>query len=94
MLTLRANFLTVTDGQVVTVNENQNLEIECISSNSAVDVTLTTDPPEVKTSIVTGAPASAQNFTLPNVNRTLNETVFTCSINTGTVSFSIEVQCK
>ena len=94
MLTLKANFLTVTDGQVVAVNESQNLEIECISSNIANDVTLTTDPVEVRSSIVTGDSASAQNFTLPNVNRTLNGTVFTCTINTGTVSFSIEVQCK
>ena len=34
-------FSNVTDGQVVAVNENQNLEIECISSNIANDVTLT-----------------------------------------------------
>ena len=78
----------------MTVNENQNLEIECISSNTNVDVTLTTDPTEVRSSILTGGPASAQNFTLPNVNRTLNGTVFTCVISTDSVSFSIEVQCK
>ena len=94
LLTLKANFQEVTDGQVVTVTENQNLEIECSTDRNLVDVTLSTIPAAIESLLVTGASASAQNFTLPDVNRTFNGTVFECADNTDRLSFSIEIECK
>ena len=85
-MTSRGN--TINNGDTVDIVEEDDFNFTCSTSNSLTDILLDTDID------VPGSPlGSTRNFYLINVQHNLTGTVFTCTDNTDTITFTLNVLC-
>ena len=79
----------ITDGETVNRDVEEDFNFTCSTSRTLVDITLTVLP-DID---VTGNPGSIRDFYLIDVQCDLTGTVFTCTDNTDTVSFTLNLEC-
>ena len=90
-VTVTSGGTTINNEDTVNIVEEEDFNFTCSTSNTLVEITLTVTP-DIK---VPGKPntGSSRNFSLIDVQRNLTGTVFTCTDDTNTVTFTLNVQC-
>ena len=85
-MTVTSEGNSITNGETVNRTEGDDFNFTCTTSDAAVDITLNTDID------VPGSPvASTRDFYLLNVQYDLNGVVFTCTDDTDSITFTLNV---
>ena len=78
----------INNGDTVDIEEEDDFNFTCTTSMSLADIDLLTD-----IEVTEGPLGSTRDFYLLNVHRNLTGTEFTCTDNTDSITFTLNVLC-